>query len=587
MKEDEIMKEAFKHITWFFKLEWKRYILCAFLLLLVSIIPAIPTRILGIAIDEIANGTITKEKLVIFVLLLVILPLLIYIINIFYHYTMNFLGHNLAYKLRENYLSHLFDLDTKAYENYNKGDLIARATNDLNNLMILATTFLQQVIYYIATIITALVMMISINPYLSLASIFFMPICIFYLNKKRKEKRKYYKTHHEIYALMTENVIESIEGLKTVRAYGQEDSDFKKTKKAIDDDVNSWKKILSFEAFFQPLFEMIYVLAYLIAITLGAYFVINNDITPGDLVSFLLYVGMLYTPLVGLSNVLNNINNITISDARVNEIMNIKPLVYDIENPSHIQKFQKIIFDHVSFKYEFDDFDVIDDISFTINSGETIGIVGKTGSGKSTLIRQIIREFNVTKGKIIIDDQEISNYAIEDIRNLVGYVPQNHILFRRTVDENILVGNPNAKETEIINAILASDFQKDVDNLPLGRKQMVSELGISLSGGQKQRLSIARALVKNPEILILDDSLSAVDAITEENIITNLRNMRKGKTNIIISHRFASIAKADKIIVLNDGKITDIGTHEELMKYTNWYKEQYIRQVKGDRNEKC
>lgn len=576
------MKDAFKHIGWFFKEQWKKYVICAILLLVVSILPVFPARILGTAIDEIANGTINSTKLTYYVGLLFLIPLFTYIFNIFYHYIMNYLGHTLSYKLREKYIDHLFDLDVKAYEGYTKGDLIARATNDLNSLTMLATTFLQQLIYFVALIISALVMMISISPLLTVASVLFMPIAIFFLNKKRIEKRKYYRTHHEIYSAMTENVLESIEGVKTVRAYCQEEQDYKKTKTAIDNDVNSWWVILDFEALFQPLFEIIYAVAYTIAISLGCYLVIKNEISPGDLVSFLIYVGMLYSPLVGLSNILNIVNNITISDTRVSEIMKLAPQVYDNEESKEIHKFEKIEFKNVSFKYEEYEFDVIKNITFEINRGETIGIVGPTGSGKSTLIRQLLREFNVTSGNIYIDGEDIKNYIISDVRDLVGYVPQNHILFRRTVEDNIIIGNPNADKKQIQIAINAADFQKDIDNLPYGEQTMVSELGGSLSGGQQQRLSIARALVKDPEILILDDSLSAVDAITEENIINNLKEIRQGKTNIIISHRFASISKADKIYVICDGVISEEGNHEKLMSYDNWYSEQYQKQMKGE-----
>ena len=383
---------------------------------------------------------------------------------------------------------------------------------------------------------------------------------------------------------MTENVLESIEGVKTVRAYGQEDEDYAKTKKAIDDDVDSWKIILAFEASFQPMFEMVYAISYTIAISLGCYLVVNNNISPGELVSFLIYVGMLYGPLVGLSGVLNFVNSITIANTRVQEVMNIKPNVIDCNNPISIKKFNTIKFDNLCFKYNTEQ--VLNNVSFEIKSGETIGIVGGTGSGKTTLIKQLLREYNYDVGDILIDNTSIKNYSISDIRNLIGYVPQKHILFRRTVKENILIGNENAIDEEVMLSVDGADFRKDLNNLPKGIETMVSELGGSLSGGQRQRLSIARALVKDPEILILDDSLSAVDAITEENIINNLKQMRNGKTNIIISHRFASISKADRIIVLNNGIVTDIGTQEELMSYDNWYKEQYLKQLKGDRYEK-
>lgn len=579
------MKEAFKHISWFFKQNIKKYIICAFLLLLVSIIPVFPSKFLGLAIDEIVNKTMTYSKLIYYIIMLMMLPISVYIINNFYHYTMSYLGHSLSFQLREDYIAHLFDLDSELYEEYTKGDLIARASNDLQSLTMLATTFLQQAVYCLSLIVSAIVMMIIIHPILTICSIAFMPFAIFFLNKSRIKKRKYYKQHSEIYAQMTENVLETIEGAKTIRAYGKEEDDFKKTKIAIDNDVNSWWKILKFEAVYTPLFECVYLVAYTIAICLGSYYVIQGDITAGSLVTYLIYVAMLSSPLITLSTILNIVNNVGIADERYYEILNKKPKVHDEEDSKTIKTFKTIEFKDVTFRYSFDSFDVIKNISFTINNGETIGIVGPTGSGKSTLIRQLLREFNITSGNILIDGIDISNYKIEDIHDLVGYVPQTHVLFRRTVDENILIGNPYATIDEVNKAMEISDFKKDLPNLTYGSSTMVAEMGNSLSGGQRQRLSIARAIVKNPEILILDDSLSAVDALTEKNIIKGLKESRAGKTNIIISHRFSAIQSADKIIVLQDGKITDIGTHKELLSYDNWYKQQYLNQINGDRYE--
>lgn len=576
------MKKAFKNISWFFKQEKRAYLICLILLIIISVVPLIPAKILGMAIDSFSTGTLTIKLLIIYILLLIGCPVVTYIFNIFYHYTMSKLGHKLSYQLRERYIDHLFEMDARLYEQYSKGDLISRATNDLNGLTSLATTFLENVIYYATTIITAIIMMIVISPILTLASVSFMPFVIYFLNKKRLKKRQYYKIHHEIYGQMTESVLESIEGVKTVRAYCYEEEDFKKTEEAIVRDVNSWWKIQKFESIFTPLFELVYAVAYFIAIGYGAYLVIHGDISGGSLVSYLVYVGTLYGPLIGLSNVLNIMNNIVIADVRFNEIMNSLPSVKDEEMPRDIIKFNSIEFCNVSFKYPFDNFEVIKDISFTINSGETIGIVGPTGAGKSTLIRQLLREFNTTSGDILVDGINIKQYKIENIRNLVGYVPQNHILFRRSVDDNILIGNPNASAKTIEKAMIMADFKKDLLNLSEGSSTMVAELGESLSGGQKQRLSIARALVKDPEILILDDSLSAVDALTESTIIEQLKEYRNGKTNIIVAHRFSAVKNADKIIVLQNGKITDVGTSKELLKYDNWYKQQYLKQLKGD-----
>ena len=576
------MKVAFRHLGWFFKENWFKYILCGIALLIVSVFPVIPAKILGLAIDEIAMGTLTNIKFAYYIIGLMIFPITIYLVNIFYHYSINNLGHTLSFKLRERYLIHLFDMDAEIFEEYTKGDLIARCTNDLQSLTILATTFLQNLVYYIALIASAVFMMVIISPLLTLCSISFMPFAIFYLNYLRKKKRQYYKIHHEIYANMTESVLESIESVKVVRAYGIEDIDFKKTKKAIDEDVESWWKILKFESMFTPMFELTYAIAYFIAVGLGCYMVVYSKITPGSLVTFLLYVAMLYGPLIGLSNILNNVSNIMIADSRFFEIMDRAPKVVNEVNAISVMKFNEIEYKNVSFKYPFENFDVIKGINLKIVSGETIGIVGPTGSGKSTLIRQLLREFNSTDGEVLIDGINISHYLIEDVRSLVGYVPQNNILFRRPIEDNILIGNPEAKERQLKNALKVADFQKDLQVLPEGIKTEVSELGNSLSGGQRQRLSIARALVKDPEILILDDSLSAVDALTEANIIEKLRETRSGKTNIIVAHRFSAISKADKIVVMEDGRISCIGTHNELINYDNWYKQQYLKQIKGE-----
>lgn len=582
------MKEIFqtlKRLKWFFKENILSYLLCALALLFVSVMPVIPTKVLGIAIDDIVMGNVTDLKLIFYVFGIFIVPIFVYLVNIYYHNTMNKLGQKLSFWLREKYLEHLFELDSSVYEKYTKGDLIARISNDLNAVSGLATSFLQNVIYYFVTIVAAICVMLSINPLLAICSVAFMPFAIFLLNNARKKKREYYKKHHEIYGEMTENVLESIESVKTVRAYGMEEEDYRKTKKAIDNDTASWWYIQMFESLFVPMFELVYAVAYFIAIGLGSYMVINSIISPGDLVSFLLYIGMLYGPLIGLSNILNTISNINIASVRFFEIMDLKTSVEDVAEPKHIMKFNTIEFKDVSFKYPFDNFSVLENINLTIKSGQTIGIVGPTGSGKSTLIRQLLREFNVTEGQILIDGVSIENYSIDDIRNIVGYVPQEHVLFRRSVDDNILIGNPHATHEEIDAAMTIADFKKDLNELSAGEQTLVSELGGSLSGGQRQRLSIARALVKSPEILILDDSLSAVDALTETNIIRMLQESREGKTNIIVAHCFSSIALADKIIVLQDGHITDIGTHRELLKYDNWYKMQYLIQIKGDNNE--
>jgi ATP-binding cassette subfamily B protein len=574
------MINIYKKIGWFIKEQWKTYIVMLFLLLSIAAISLAPAYVLGLSIDTIVSGGLTSSSLWMLVGLLVLLPVARYLISFTYNHLSHKTAQMLSYKLRKKYLSHLFDMDSKFFEQYEKGDLISRVTADLDAITQAATSLLEGIIFNVGVIIFAIgVMGFSISWNLTLISISIMPFGLTILNIIRYNKRKYIKRHREIYADMTEKVLESVEGQKAIRAYVQEDNDLIKQNKAIDADIESWRYIVRYENWFNPLFEVIYGIAYVLAFIFGVIFIIRQEMTLGGLITFVSYVGMLYGPIISISTIFTQINNATISIDRYDEIMKALPVVHDEDDSIPILNFNEIHFKNVTFKYPFDKVPVIKNITFTIKRGETIGIVGPTGAGKSTLIRQLLREFNVTDGEIYIDADKIEHYKIEDIRNLVGYVPQSHMLFRRKVDENIMIGNPKANHEELDKAVKIADFEKDLNYLTNGLQTMVGESGVSLSGGQKQRLSIARALIKNPAILILDDSLSAVDAQTEDTIIEHLKAFRQGKTNIIVAHRFSAVRDADKIFVLENGKITQQGTHDELLRQDGWYKHQYIQQM--------
>jgi len=574
------MKNIYAKIKWFIKEEWKLYVIMLIMLLSISTISLLPARVLGDAIDTIVSGELTTASLGMLVGGLVLLPFVRYLLSMVYNYLMNYEGQKLAYKLRKRYLDHLFNMDSKFYETYKKGDLISRVTNDLDSITTAATGLLEGIIFNFGVIIIAILIMgLTISWKLTAVSITIMPIGLTLLNIIRFNKRKYIKIHREIYADMTEKVLESVEGMKVIRAYVQEENDLEKQYEAIDKDIESWRYIVKFETWFNPLFDVIYGIAYFLAFAYGTYLIINQEITVGDLVTFVTYVGMLFGPIISISTIFSQLNNATISVDRYDEIMQAQAEVHDETNSLPIIQFNRIDFKNVTFKYPFDKGPVIKNIDFSIINGQTIGIVGPTGAGKSTLIRQLLREFNVTSGKVLIDGVSINGYKIEDVRGLVGYVPQEHMLFKKTVDENILIGNPRANSKDLDKAVKVADFEKDVMYLTDGLHTMVGEAGSTLSGGQKQRLSIARALIKDPQILILDDSLSAVDAKTEENIIGHLKETRTGKTNIIIAHRFSAIQDADQILVLEAGVITQRGTHAELLKQEGWYKQQYIQQI--------
>lgn len=574
------MKNIFSKLKWFIKKEWKTYLLLLLFLLIIIALSLTPAYFLGRAIDTIISGSLTAKSLLNLVGVLFLIPITRYFASFIYNYKVSKLAQKLSFELRESYLEKLFEMDMGFYDKYTKGDLIQRVTSDLEAVTIAATSLFEGIVLNFGLIIVTLTLMIvTISFKLTLISVTIMPIGLTVLNIIRHRKRKYIAKHRIIYAKMTETVLESVEGQKTIRAYGEEKNNLDRQKKALIEDIKSWRYIVNYENWFAPLFEIIYGVAYVLAFVFGIYYIINSEITLGALITFVTYIGTLYGPIISMSTIFTQINNATISLDRFDEIMKEVTTVVDKESAKDIIDYHEIEFKNVSFHYPFDLKPVIKNINFTIKKGQTIGIVGPTGAGKSTLIRQLLREFNISEGHILIDGVDITEYKIEKIRNLVGYVPQAHTIFKREVLENIKVGNPLANSEELDKAVKIADFEKDLNFLERGLKTMVGEAGSTLSGGQKQRLSIARALIKDPEILILDDSLSAVDAKTEDNIIEQLNRFRSDKTNIIVAHRFSAVKDADIILVLEKGEITQRGSHEELLKEDGWYKRQYINQI--------
>jgi ATP-binding cassette, subfamily B, multidrug efflux pump len=576
------MKKLFLHIRWYVIQEWKTYLLMFLLLVSIAVFALIPGWLLGLSIDTIISGGLTPESLWYLGGSLIAFPIVRYGLSYFYNYTTVKKSQQLAHTLRKKYLSHLFNMDSSFFETYPKGDLISRVTGDLDSIIQSATGLLEGLVFNIGFIMITLgLMMLTISWQLTLISVIIMPIGLTILNLIRESKRQYFKKHRDIYAAFTEKMLESVEGQKAIRAYVQEDIDLKKQYQEINNDIESWRYIVKFENWFNPLFEVIYGIAYTLAFSFGIYFIIQQAMTLGGLITFVTYIGMLYGPFISISGIFAQLNQATIAVDRLETVMNHIPTVQDNPSSQKIIGFKTIDFKGVTFQYPFDKQPVIKNISFTIQKGQTIGVVGPTGAGKSTLIRQLLREFNVSKGSVLIDNSPIERFKIEDIRQLVGYVPQSHILFKLPVEENIKIGNPKASVDVVKSAVKMADFEKDLPYLQSGLQTMMGETGVNLSGGQKQRLSIARALIKDPQILILDDSLSAVDMKTERTIIQHLKDVRKDKTNIIVTHRFSAIQEADLILVLEAGEITQRGTHESLIREDGWYKRQYITQLTG------
>ncbi|MFD1739078.1 ABC transporter ATP-binding protein [Bacillus salitolerans] len=573
------MFSVLKKLSWFFKLYWKRYTLAITLLIIVSGLEVIPPKLIGVAIDAIHVGSLTSDELMKYIVILLFLTFTMYGLT---YVWMNklFGGSFLVERLyRSRSMGHLLKMTPTFYEKNRTGDLMARATNDLKAVSITAGFgILTLVDSFFFMIIILFTMGFLISWKLTLAALLPLPIMALAMNIYGKKVHKRFTTAQDAFGHMNDQVLESIAGVRVIRAYVQEKADETRFQNLTEDVFKKNIDVAKIDALFEPTIKILVGISYLIGLGYGAYLVFHQTITLGELVSFNVYLGMLIWPMFAIGELINIMQRGNASLDRVSETLSYKPDVMDAKQTVHVPHPETIEYKDVTFQYPSSTVPNLNHVNVTIKRGETFGIVGKTGSGKTTFIRQLLREYPLGQGELLISDVPIENISIQDIQSWIGYVPQQHVLFSRTVKENIMFGNSSSSEVDVMRAIDQAAFSKDLEMLPEGLDTLVGEKGVALSGGQKQRISIARALLINPEILILDDSLSAVDAKTEAAIIENIQRERAGKTTLITTHRLSGIQHADWIIVFDDGKIVEEGTHEQLLQLNGWYKEQYERQ---------
>ncbi|MGM0886158.1 MAG: ABC transporter ATP-binding protein [Bacillota bacterium] len=573
------MFAIFKKLSWFFKEQWQRYTLAILFLCLVNILEVIPPKLVGNAIDDMNNGSMTQEGVMKYVIYLLMVLIGSYLFGYLWSYLLFGGGNLVERKLRSGFMGHLLKMTPSFYEKNRTGDLMARATNDLKAISLTAGFGILTLVDAVLFTITVVVMMgATISWQLTIAAVLPLPIMAVLMQIYVKKIYKRFTDAQAAFGTLNDKVLESISGVRVIRAYVQEREDEKRFEEMTEDVYRKNLAVARIDALFDPTISIIIGISYLIGLGYGAYLVFQQAITLGGLVSFNVYLGMLIWPMIAVGELINVMQRGNASLDRVQDTLSYEADVKNsmglesIENPGNIQ------FNSVHFTYPSSTVVNLSDISVQLERGQTLGIVGKTGSGKTTFVKQLLREYPLGTGEIAFAGKPLGQLHLEDIRKWIGYVPQDHFLFSKTVRENILFGKMDATEDELAEAIRLADFEKDLMMLPNRLETLVGEKGVALSGGQKQRISIARALIKNPEILILDDSLSAVDAKTETTIIENIQNERAGKTTIITTHRLSAVQHADRIIVLDSGKIIEEGTHADLLLNDGWYREQYERQ---------
>ena len=573
------MFDVLSKLGWFFKKYWKQYTVAIVLLMIASGLEVVPPYLLGSIIDLLTAGEMTPAILTKYVLIFIGIIIGGYLLNFVWQFRLFEGAINLEKILRRNLMQHFLRMTPTFYEKNRTGDLMARATNDLNAVSTTAGFGIMTLIdstIYMGFIIFAMGYMISWKlTFFAMLPVPIMAILIQYLGKIVHER---YMKAQDAFGELNDSVLESVAGVRVVRAYVQEKKD--EANFAEMSEVVYAKNIhtAKINALFGPITKVGTGISYVVALGYGAHLVATEAMTVGQLVTFNVYLGLAVWPIFAIGELINVMQQGNASLDRVQETLNYEADVQNIPNPQMIATPNAIGFDALTFQYPMSQVKNLQQISLSLKKGQTLGIVGKTGAGKTTFLRQLLREYPIGQGQLSIDGIDITAQTKEQILDWIGYVPQDHVLFSRTIRENILFGKEDATQAELQQAIRAAYFEKDLDNLPMGLETLVGEKGVSLSGGQKQRVSIARALIKDPEILMLDDSLSAVDAKTEARIIENIQRERQGKTTIITTHRLSGIQHADVIIVLDDGQIVEQGTHEELLAQQGWYKEQFDRQ---------
>ncbi|MBE5108881.1 ATP-binding cassette domain-containing protein [Bacillus thuringiensis] len=571
--------KVFFNLAWFFKQEKRAYIIGIIMLFGVALLELVAPKVLGIVVDEINNGTLTSEKLLKWVILLVVVGITMYTLRYLWRIMIFGSSLKLARQLRKNLYEHFTKMSPTFYQSRRTGDLMAHATNDIQAIQQTAGSGVLTLVDSLAVGGCVLVAMgFTISWKLTLLSLIPMPIVAISTNYYGTLLHRRFHKAQQSFSEINDKVQESMSGMKVIRSLGQEKEDLQAFRKKSEDVVHKNMLVARIDSLFDPTIALIVGFSFLIAVCYGSLLVVRGELTVGELVTFTTYLGTLVWPMLAFGWLFNIMERGRASYDRVEKILLQTSDVVNRENAIHTIASGDVSFAIDSFSYKKNELLNLKDIYFNLRKGETLGIVGRTGAGKTTLLKCLIREYDHFNGELKIGEQDIRDLTLHGVRSAISYVPQDHFLFSASIGENIAFGKADATYKEITRAAEIACIHNDIIQFPEGYDTVVGERGVSLSGGQKQRISIARALLTNAEILILDDCLSAVDAKTEETILTALKRERAEKTTIITAHRLSAIQHANLILVIDEGMIVQRGTHEQLMKEKGWYKEMYESQ---------
>jgi ATP-binding cassette subfamily B protein len=573
------MLENLRPLAPYFKKYKAGYVLGTLSVLLMNGIWILWPLVIGRIIDDLKQHGITAQKLAVYAGWLLAIAGVKAIFQFLTRWVVIGISREIEFDLRNDLFRHLEGLSYSYYQRTRTGDIMARATNDLNAVRMLLGPAIMYTANTIVFTAGALAFMLKISPRLTLYTFLPLPAASIIVQYFGRQIHDRFERIQAMFSEISAQVQENFSGVRVVRAYVQEGPEIESFENSNREYIARSMPLIRLMGMLWPTLELLLGSAIVLVLWLGGREVLQHRISVGDFTAFTTYMIMLTWPVIALGWVINIFQRGTASMGRINEILKTDTRIPDAPAPDLVNRpiNGEIEFRHLSFSYN--GTPVLHDVNLRIPAGSSLAVVGPTGSGKSTLVNLIPRVYDVQPGQILLDGRPLNEFPLESLRRSIGFVPQETFLFSDTIRENIAFGAEDASDQQIHAAAEAANIAADIESFPEQYKTMVGERGITLSGGQKQRTAIARALVRDPRILILDDALSSVDTYTEERILNHLRDVMQGRTTIFISHRVSTVRNADQIAVLHDGRIVEVGTHDELLARNGYYTDLYNKQL--------
>lgn len=560
------------------------YLVVVVTLIIYDITLLIPTQIIQRMVDILTKNGLTERILVQEMGLLLLVTFLNYGMGFIWHLKLFQASVNFKFDIQQRAFKKMVTMRTPFYEKFRSGDVMTRFSTDVDGLMEMVGYGLMIVVYsggMLAFIIPTMLLIDWKISFLAILPMIFMAVAFFFIGRKQDLA---IDANREAVAQLNNEVLEVVEGIRVTRAYSKKATQKGQFQARTKELADGGDRITTLQSLYNPLATVGLGLSTILVLVLGAGAVKSGQLSLGQVIALQLYVSSLLEPFWTLADFILVYQTGKTSFEKLQELIETGDDL-EVDGSVEIAELDSISFKNYSFSYPQSDRPSLQEINWTLKAGQTVGIVGKTGSGKTSLVRQLLRQYPVGQGEFLVNHQSVLDFKRSSLEQKIGYVPQEHILFSKSVGENIAFGKRDSSLEEIEAAIATAAFSQDLERMSHGLDTMIGERGVSISGGQKQRISIARAFLREPDLLILDDSLSAVDARTEGQIIQNIQKERAGKTNVIVTHRLSAVNHADWVLVLDEGRIVEEGRPADLLAQEGWYYEQYQRQQSQEGGE--